>query len=414
MRSLRRASRLIALIVAGGFLLAACAPSAPGPSAAPQAAAKQGAAPSGQPVRIGVPLDLTGNISATGKHQEAGIEVAVKQAGGSVAGRPIELVIIDTEGLPEPALRVTRQMVERDNVDVLVGYLNSASGYAVRDFIHESRKPTVTMAAAAGLTRENKSPYIWRMIPSTFQWSYEPTKYIKDKLGAKRIIYWGWDLAAGREAYRAVKAVYGDGVVQEIFTPFNTVDYAPYVSSIKPGDADMVVAAVFGADSPRLADQYQRSGLREKMPLVGFGAFTSEEVLPGYAPEAINGVQASYVYCSALDNAANREFVARFKERAGGLPGHYAYASYLGMRMMIQAIEAVGGDTSNPDRLVAALAKAKLENTPTGTHSFDANQGWVSDFFWLKVDLENGQPVNKCVDRLPEVADPIKEFPTVN
>jgi branched-chain amino acid transport system substrate-binding protein len=412
-----------------GLLALACAPAAaPAPTAAPakpeakatdkpaekaadKPAEKPAAKADGQPVRIGVPLPATGNFAAVGKHMQAGIDVAVKQIGAKVAGRPIELVNIDTEGAPDPGLRVTRRLVERENVDMIVGYVNSAVGYAVRDFLDQSKKPTITMAASAGLTRENKSPYQWRMIPSTFQWAYEPAKYMKDKLGLKRIIFWGADYAAPREGYRAAKAAYGDGIVKEVWTPLNTADYAPYLSGLKAGEADAVVVAAWGADGPRIADQYTRTGLREKMPLFGFANYTGEDALPGFAPQAAKDVQASYVYCSALDNPANKEFVALFKERFGDLPGAYSYASYLGMLMAAKAIELTNGDT-DAGKLIQALGRARLENTPTGVQSFDANQGWVTDFFWLKVDLEGGKPVNTCVDRISQVADPVKEFPT--
>jgi hypothetical protein len=48
---------------------------------------------------------------------------------------------------------------------------------------------------------------------------------------------------------------------------------------------------------------------------------------------------------------------------------------------------------------------------PTGSPSLDANQGLVTDFIWLKVEVENGKPVNRCVDRIPQVRDPVQEFP---
>jgi len=426
----RRNRGVLGVLVALGFLLSGCGPSAPAGSnsasppkaapagsSAPAASASAASAPAsssapaatGDPIRIGVPLSLTGTFAATGKQQLAAINVALRDMGNQVANRPVEIVQIDDEGTPEAALRVTRRLVERDNVDVIIGYSSSAVGYATRDFLHEVKKPTISVAAAAGLTRENKSPYIWRIMFSNFQFGYEPAKYLRDKVGAKRIIFWGADYAAPREGYRAVKEVYGDGIVREIWTPLNTMDYAPYVASIRPGEADFVTIAAWGADGARITEQYHRAGLT--MPVYGWGSFTSEDVLPGFSPEAVNGVQSSNIYCSSLDTPANREFVAKFKEQHGDLPGAHAYLSYLGTRLIGKAIEMVNGDVSNPDRLVEALGKARLDDMPTGSQSFDANQALVADFFWLKVELENGKPVNRCVDRIPQVKDPVQEFP---
>src|SRR5262245_251587 len=212
-----RSSWPVPALVALGFLLAACAPTAPapapaaapaGPREAPAPAATSAAPPAaavaGQPIRIGVPLSATGIFSPAGLHQRAGVEVALKQIGGQAAGRPLELIHADEESLPEPGLRITRSLVERDNVDAIVGYVTNATGYATPDYLHQSRKPTITMAASAGLTRENKSPYIYRLIPSTFQMGDAEARYLKDRLGIKRIIYWGQDYASAREIIRAV------------------------------------------------------------------------------------------------------------------------------------------------------------------------------------------------------------------
>jgi branched-chain amino acid transport system substrate-binding protein len=339
--------------------------------------------------------------------------VALKQLNGRIAGRPVELTVLDTESVPESGLRATRRLVERDKVDLLIGYLLTPTAYAVRDFIHQSRIPTVMATAASGLSRENKSPYIWRMTPSNFQQGYEPgAKYLQDKLGYKRIIFWGADYAAPHEIHRAAEAVYGANVAKAVWSPLNTTDYSPYLSTIRPGDADAVAAAVFGADAVRLVDQYYNAGLR--MPLFGFGSFTSEDVLAGFPLPAIEGVQSSYSYCASLDNAPNKEFVSLYRERTGDLPGDYVYSAYLALQMMARAVEMTNGDVSDPAKIIDALAKVTLENTPTGKQSFDANQGWVTDFFWRTVEVVNGKAVNRCGDRIPQVIDPIREFPTAS
>jgi branched-chain amino acid transport system substrate-binding protein len=402
-------------------LLVGCSPATPQASPPAPSSPPSGGAPvappttsaSADPIRIGVPLDLTGGSAALGQSEQAGIEVALKQLNGRIAGRPVELIVVDTETVPESGLRATRRLVERDKVDLLIGYLLTPTAYAVRDFIHQSRIPTVMATAASGLSRENKSPYIWRMTPSNFQQGYEPgAKYLQDKLGYKRIIFWGADYAAPHEIHRAAEAVYGANVVKAVWSPLNTTDYSPYLSTIRPGDADAVAAAVFGADGVRLVDQYYNAGLR--MPLFGFGSFTSEDVLAGFPLQAVEGVQSSYSYCASLDNAPNKEFVSLFRERTGDIPGDYAYSAYLALQMMARAIEMTNGDVSDPAKIIDALGKVTLENTPTGKQSFDANQGWVTDFFWRTVEVVNGKAVNRCGDRIPQVIDPVREFPTVS
>src|SRR5689334_20407308 len=74
-----------------------------------------------EPIKIGVILPLTGPAAAIGQEDLKGIQLAVGEAGGAIAGRPIELVIADDQNTPNVGLTEARRLVENEKVAAVVG-----------------------------------------------------------------------------------------------------------------------------------------------------------------------------------------------------------------------------------------------------------------------------------------------------
>ena len=88
----------------------------------------------GQPVKIGLLATLEGPFAAGGADGMRGAELAVKQRGGVVAGRKIEIIKASSDAKPDVAVNATRKLVEQDKVDVMVGPLSGGEGIAVKDY----------------------------------------------------------------------------------------------------------------------------------------------------------------------------------------------------------------------------------------------------------------------------------------
>ena len=75
------------------------------------------------PIKIGLPLALTGPLGTVGQQTKRGAELYAKlqNAKGGIAGRPIELLIEDTAGNPANCVRKAQEMVERHNCRLLTG-----------------------------------------------------------------------------------------------------------------------------------------------------------------------------------------------------------------------------------------------------------------------------------------------------
>ena len=99
------------------------------------AAAQQGA------IRVGYPVILSGPGALIGEPSMKGAQMFVEEinAKGGVLSRKIELVIRDTKGNADEAVRVARDLILRENVDFLFGTLTSAEGPAVSPIAKENK-----------------------------------------------------------------------------------------------------------------------------------------------------------------------------------------------------------------------------------------------------------------------------------
>jgi branched-chain amino acid transport system substrate-binding protein len=361
------------------------------------------------PIKIGVMFPLTGPIAANGLPTRDAVKQAFEEENYQVAGRKIELFYEDSQGRPDTGLTKIKGLVERDKVHILVSELVSSVGNAVAPYVNEQKIPWVNTVALAGLTRNLRSPYTFRFVPSSYQFGLTAAQWVK-KQGWKKVYFIGWNAPPSREAHEAVKKVFGEeNVVEALFPPVGTPDYAPYLAKMDPTKADGVLAAMWGSDSGRISGQYAEYGLKGKMPFFGIASFTSEDVLRDF-PLTAEGIMSAYTYCGTLDTPENKRFVEGFSKRYKNMPGSYQYMGYMAAKFVIQALKDINGRAEDREAFIAALRKVQIKG-PMGVASFDERQGMVGDFYVLKVVNKGGQLQNQCVERIPQVKDPYDLFP---
>ena len=115
-----------------------------------------------QPVKIGMPLTLSGQFADAASQMLNGAKTYMKMHGDTVAGRKIELITKDVGGpAPDVAKRLSQELVVRDNVDILAGYVLTPNAMAGGDVSAEAKKFMVVMNAATSVVI-TKSPYMIR------------------------------------------------------------------------------------------------------------------------------------------------------------------------------------------------------------------------------------------------------------
>jgi branched-chain amino acid transport system substrate-binding protein len=309
------------------------------------------------PIKIGLLVPLTGPLSANGKEMANGITLYLEEQNHQLAGREAKLIVEDTEGKPPIALNKARALAESHGVHVIVGPLATAEAYALVSYIERQKIPTLSPTVAGeDLTQRRRSPYVVRTGWSAGQPGHPFGKYAHDTMKYKKIAMIGQDWAFGHESCAAFQRTFeeaGGQVVQKLWPPFGTTDFAPYITGLKR-DVDAIYFAGAGNDALRFARQYQDAGLKGKIPLIGSGNFTDEHILRSMGDEAL-GIVTALHYSAALQTPANRRFVKAYEAKHQQVPSYYAEGTYVAGSVLRAAFEAGGGDAEDAAKFLAAL-----------------------------------------------------------
>src|SRR5204862_5452273 len=113
-------------------------------------------------IKIGVILPYSGQFADTGNQLDNAIKLYVKQHGDTVAGKKLEFIRKDVGGIaPDTAKRLAQELVVRDKVDILAGFVLTPNALAAGDISEEAKKLMVIMNAATSIIT-TKSPYCTR------------------------------------------------------------------------------------------------------------------------------------------------------------------------------------------------------------------------------------------------------------
>lgn len=106
--------------------------------------------PSKEPIKIGAVFAATGGAAFLGMPEVKTTEMLVKQINdkGGINGRPIKVIIKDTEGNPEKTLSFTKQLIEEEKVIAILGSTRSGTTMAIKDFCEENKTILISCAAA--------------------------------------------------------------------------------------------------------------------------------------------------------------------------------------------------------------------------------------------------------------------------
>jgi branched-chain amino acid transport system substrate-binding protein len=386
---------LAQLVLSIAMVALALVGSAPGP-----AAAQSG------PIKIGLLAPLTGAASALGKDMLSGTELYLDEINRQVAGRKIELIVEDTEGVTATALTKARKLVDQDHVAVLTGGLLASTGYALHPFADAAKIPTTyPVMSSDDLTQRKPAKWVVRTGWTSSQSMHAFGEWVAKNLKYKKIATVGFDYAFGWETVGGFQRTFeeqGGQIIQKIWTPLNTTDFSPFIAQIKP-DADAVFAVFFGRGSLQFAKQYAESGLKAKIPLIGNGTLTDESVLPQMGDEAL-GVYTALHYSAALDNPANKKYAKAFEAKAGKVPSYYAETCYTNIRWIVEAIKAVNGKVEDREAFLAALKKVELKDFPRGAVVIDKWGNPVQNIYVRKVERVGGQLQNSVIFTYPAVS----------
>jgi branched-chain amino acid transport system substrate-binding protein len=377
------------------------------------AAVSGGAFAQGAPIKIGLLATLEGPFAAGGADGMRGAELAVRQRGGMVDGRKIEVIKASSNATPDVAVNAARKLVEQDKVDILVGPLSGGEGIAVKDY--SKTQPQVTFingaSGAQATTLVNTSANFFRFNTEGAQWMFGLGKAAMDK-GYKRTMIIAEDYAFPYSQVQGFMAEYcrlGGKVPLKAWVPLGGKDYSSVIARI-PKDIDALLVILGGADAVNFLTQYENSG--GDKPMMGGSITVSQDVLnyKGKRRDSLVGTISAGPVADSFDGADWKAFVADYQKAypvsAGGFPSPslFAYVYYTNMKAALDGLDAVNGDLSNNHaKLRDTLSKMVLK-TPTGDVRLDGNRQAIGTTFVTEVVKDSrGELTTKVLRKVDNV-----------
>lgn len=364
-------------------------------------------------LRIGLIATYSGPYADYGRQFDAGVAMYLKEHGGKIAGRTVEIIKKDTAGpAPDVAKRAAQELIVRDKVSVLTGLDFSPNAYAVGAVATQAKVPAIVMnAASSGIT--TSSPYVARL-SFTVQQVTDPMARWMLRQGIKEAYTVVADYASGQDAETAFKNAFtagGGKVVGEVRTPMNNPDFSAYVQRIK----DSKPQAVFfffpsGVMPPAFLRVWKERGMEEAgIKLFATGEATDDSFLEATGDVAL-GLVTSHHYSYAHQSAKNQKFVKDFEAQYGRAirPNYFAVTAYDAMAAVDKALTRTKGDVSG-ERVMEALKGLTFES-PRGEVEIDPiTRDVVQTVYIRKTEKVGGKLVNVEFDKFDRVKDPAKE-----
>ena len=306
-------------------------------------------------VRIGVLNDQSGLYADLGgPGSVVAARMAVEDAGGSVLGKPVEIVFADHQNKSDIGAAIARQWFEIGKVDMAIGFDNSAVALAVEQLAAEKNR--IAIAGAVGSTAfTGKS-----CTPNEASWIYD--SYALTTSLAKSIVAEGRDTwffitvdytfghSLEADATAAVKAA-GGKVLGSVRHPLNTADFSSYLLQAQASGAKVVAFANGGGDMVNATKQANEFGLTKNQTLVSLLVFISD--IHSMELKAAQGLK--FITAFYWDrNEETRAWSKRFFERQGRMPTMPQASVYSAIRHYLGAIAAAGTDEAK-----AVMAKMR-------------------------------------------------------
>ena len=362
-------------------------------------------------VKIGLIMTYSGQFADPAAQMDNAIKLYVKQNGDTVAGKKIEFIRKDSVGAPDTAKRLAQELVVRDKVDILAGFVLTPEALAAGDVSAEAKKFMVVMNAATSIVT-TKSPYMVRtsvtipQLNETFGgWAY--------KSGIRRAYTMVSDYGPGHDAegafQRGFKAA-GGQIIGSVRFPVANPDFSPFVQRAKDANPEAIYVFIpGGTQPPALGKSIAERGIdTKKTKIFAQGELTDDAALKAMGDTAL-GIVTVFHYDHNHNSAKNRAFVKAYNSEFGGRnPDLFSIGGYDGMHLIYEVLKKTKGNT-DADEMLAAARGMKWES-PRGPISIDPKtRDIIQTVYIRRVEKVGGRLVNVEFDKVENVKDPVKE-----
>jgi len=333
---------------------------------------------------IGVMNDQSGpyaDLSGPGGVEMA--RMAIEDFGGSVLGKPIELLVADHQNKVDVGLSIARQWYDERGVRAIFDITNSGVALAIQD-LAKARDRIIIFDSASSSDLTGKA-----CSPNGLQWNADNWSngvalmrlLIKQKLDSFFFITADYAFGASLEAdARAAIANAGGTVVGAVRSPLNTADFSSYLIAAQGSGAKVVVFAITGADLSNALKQANEFKLSPGQYLATPITYLSDVNAIGL--DVAHDLTFMQSWYWDLDDKT-REFAKRFYARRGRMPNDNQVALYSSVRHYLEAVAKAG--TDDAASVIKAMREAPIHDIFTANGAIRADGRVLYDRYLMRV-----------------------------
>jgi branched-chain amino acid transport system substrate-binding protein len=352
-------------------------------------------------IKIGVNLELTGEVSVYGTPERLAFQLAVKEinAKGGINGKQVELVVYDNAYDTAKAVENATKLATVDNVVAMLGSATSAPTLAIGPVAKQYEVLAFTPSgtnAAVTMDGTVANPWVFRAcFIDPFQ-GLVLANFASDVLQAKKAVVMG---SSSSDYAKDLAKIFGEKftakggqvLTVEYYTDTDT-DFSAQLTTIKGlGEFDVLFVADYAARAGLIIGQARAMGI--EVAIIGPDGFESPDLndLAGGAAN-VNNVYFSTHFSTLSTDAKVQNFITAYTAETGEAPSALSALAYDAAYMLFAAIETAGND---PVKVRDALKATTNFAGVTGTISFDAFNNPIKSAVVVK--LENGVQVEATI-----------------
>jgi branched-chain amino acid transport system substrate-binding protein len=333
-------------------------------------------------LKVGVVTALSGHGAVTGGMVRDGFLLGVKQLGGKLGGREVEVLVQDDEIKPDVAVGKAKALVDRDKVDFVVGTVFSNMLLAIVKPVTDAGVFLISPnAGPSNLAGEACNPNFFSTSYQNDQVHEVVGKYAQDS-DVKTALLLAPNYQAGRDALAGFKRYFKGNVLDEIYVPLGTIDFSAELARIAAAGPDAIFVFLPGDMGVNFVKQFRQAGLADRVRFLS--AFTVDEATLPAQKDAAVGLYGGSNWAPNLDTPQNKMFVAAYEQAYGMVPASYAFEAYDAALLIDSALKQTRGLTADKDALRAALKNADFKSL-RGDFKFNNNHFPIQDFYLVKV-----------------------------
>jgi branched-chain amino acid transport system substrate-binding protein len=317
-----------------------------------------------QPVKIGVLTDMTSIYSQHGGPGSVeAAHMAVEDFGGSVLGKPIEILFADDRNDTGLGVSIARRWYA-EGVDAIADVANSAVALAVQRLSRELKKIVLfSSPASADLTGQNCSPYAVDWTYDTYALAHGTAKAIV-RSGGDSWFFIAADYAFGYAMQRDASNVIRSGggtVLGSVFVPLGMPDFSQYLLQAKTSAAKVVGLAISGQEMISAIKQASEfSIVQDGQRLAGLLVFITDVHSLGL--EIAQGLLMTTAYYWD-QNDKTRAWAERFFSKMKRMPTMVQAGVYGAITHYLKAVQAAG--SKDPDAVMAKMREMPIDDFMT-------------------------------------------------